>query len=140
MENDAIRVSSGNVLVDIWIDGKVRAVCVSREAIGAHLGFDQAEAMSDEDRREFVRANLSLVVAAAKARLSATNPATDAVTIDAGQLPRNTSRGGDRRTGERRKTERRKAAAPAADLPNGERRRGDRRQKQRRRPADPTEG
>jgi hypothetical protein len=136
MENDAIRSSGTNTLVDIWVDGKLRGVCVSQEAIGAHIGFDRAATMSEDDRREFVRTHLSLVVTAATARLAATDPSAEVVVIDAGQLPRKDGNAGDRRKGERRKRERRKVERPKADLPLGERRRGERRKGERRRSSD----
>ena len=47
MENDSIRPSGTNTLVDIWIDGKLRGVCVSQQAIGAYQGFDQAAGMTE---------------------------------------------------------------------------------------------
>jgi hypothetical protein len=130
MENDAIRASGSNTLVDIWIEGKLRAICVSHEAIGAFLGFERAAGMSDDDRCEFVRTHLPLVVTAAKARLDQ-EPAADTVAIDVGQLPRSDGRGGDRRTDDRRVAERRKTVRPKGDQPD--RRRGDRRGGERRR-------
>ena len=69
MENDLIRASGTNTLVDIWIEGKMRSLCVSQQAIGAHLGFNEAKGLSDRDRCEFVRANLALIVTAAQGRL-----------------------------------------------------------------------
>ena len=53
--------------------------------------------MSDKDRCEFVRTHLPLIIAGAKTRLQATDSGADAVTIDAGQLPRTDGRAGDRR-------------------------------------------
>ena len=125
MENDSIRASGMSTLVDIWIDGELRAITVSQEAIEAFLGFDQVAAMSDADRCEFVRTHLPLVVAAAKARLRDSDPAAIAVVIDAGQLPRLEGSSEDRRQIDRRKGERRKSSQPRGDQP--ERRRGDRR-------------
>lgn len=133
MENDSIRPSGTDTLVDIWIDGKMRSLCVSQQAIGAYIGFDQAKGMSERDRCEFVRTNLALVVKAAKERLRDTDVTADNVALDVGQLPRADGVSGDRRKVDRRKTERRKASVPrAAGLPD--RRRGDRRQGQRRTP------
>ena len=135
MENDSIRASGNDTLVDIWINGKLRAICVSREAIDAFVGLNRAIGMSDEDRCEFVRGHLPLVVTAVKARLAETGPAADRVVIDAGQLGgAQGAPGGDRRKGERRKADRRKQDRPKEDLPQGERRRGDRRKGERRRP------
>jgi hypothetical protein len=75
-----------------------------------------------------VRTHLPQLVAAAKARLRAGDPAADTIVIDAGQL----GAAGDRRKGERRASDRRKAARPAKELPQGERRSGDRRNGDRR--------
>ena len=137
MENDSIRASGSDTLVDLWIDGKLRAISISQEAIGAFLGFERAAGMSDEDRCEFVRSHLPLVMTAAKARLSATNPAADVVSIDVGDLPNTDGRSGDRRNADRRQAERRKSARPDANQPD--RRRGDRRTGQRRRPSKPSD-
>ena len=130
MENDSIRASGTDTLVDIWVNGKLRAICVSSQAIEAFLAPECAQPMTDDQRCEFVRTHLPLVVAAVKARLRDTNPDADAVTIDVGHL------GGaqNRRKSERRKGERRKVALPKESLPHGERRRGDRRNKDRRSP------
>jgi hypothetical protein len=130
MDNDAVRTSGDRTLVDMWIDGKFRSVAVTRAAIEARLQLpgDGAAAMSDEDRREFVRANLKLIASAATDAVRQTNPDASSVVIDAGQLgggeaAANTDRrqGGDRRTGR----DRRKVNL-GPPLP-GERRRGDRR-------------
>jgi hypothetical protein len=135
VENDSIRASGSSTLVDIWIDGKLRAICVSREAIDGYLGFDRTGGMTDDDRCEFVRTHLPLVVSAAKSKLGETDPAADAVVIEGGQLPKaDEGAGGDRRKTERRKAERRKTSRPKDALPHGERRRGDRRKSVRRRP------
>jgi hypothetical protein len=130
MENDSIRSSGGATLVDIWIEGKLREVAISDEAIGAYVGFERARSMTDEARCEFVRTNLSLLIRAAKARLK-DNPLSDSIRVDAGHLPRSDGRSGERRAIERRKSERRKADVPRGDKP--ERRRGDRRSGERRR-------
>jgi hypothetical protein len=130
MENDSIRPSGTNTLVEIWIDGKLRGICVSQEAIGAFVGFDEAARMVDQDRCEFVRANLPLVVTAAKARLRDTDPSDDTVTIDIGHLPRPDGRSGDRRKEDRRGEQRRKADRPRGE--QSERRRRERRQGERR--------
>jgi hypothetical protein len=136
MENDSIRSVGSDTLVDIWIDGKMRALCVSPEAIGAFLGFDKASAMSDQDRCEFVRTHLPLVVSAAKAKLGESGFEADSVTIDVDQLPRPDGRPGDRRKTDRRQADRRKlkVARPSQT----ERRKGDRRSGERRtRPPKP---
>jgi hypothetical protein len=129
MENDSIRASGTDTLVDIWINGKLRAICVTREAIDARVGLDQAAHMTDDDRCEFVRTHLPLVVTAVKTRLREAGPTADSVIIGAGQLGGE----GDRRGLERRKGERRKTVKPKEALPHGERRRGERRRTERRR-------
>jgi hypothetical protein len=130
MENDSIRASGTNTLVDIWIEGKIRAISVSHDAIGAFLGFERATGMSDKDRCEFVRTHLPVVVAAAKARLGELKPGVESVMLESGHLPRPDGRSGDRRRAARRKADRRKAGNAVAKQP--ERRRGDRRKSERR--------
>ena len=111
METDSIRTSGENTVVDIWIDGKMRSVSVSGDAIAAFLRLppDKAVAVSDEDRREFVRMHLDLVVNKARDRLRGMDPGVSAIVIDAGpgrgQAGAESSgrRGGDRRKGDRRK-------------------------------------
>jgi hypothetical protein len=132
MENDSIRASGSNTLVDIWIEGKMRSLCVSQQAIGAFIGFDEAREMTDRDRCDFVRTNLALVVAAARTRLRDTDVTADDVILDVGQLPRPDGASGERRKAERRKAERRKSDRPRPGAP--ERRRGNRRQGERRTP------
>jgi hypothetical protein len=129
MENDSIRATGTDTLVDIWIDGKIRAISVSQEAIGAFLGFEQATAMSERDRSEFVRAHLPLLVTAARAQLRE-SPDADDISIGLGDLPRADGKSGDRRNTQRRTDERRKSASPGR--PPIERRRRDRRQSERR--------
>ena len=133
MENDSIRSSGTQTLIELWIDGKLRAISVTQEAIGAFVGFAEAADMSDKDRCEFVRTHLPLIIAGAKSRLQATDSGADAVTIDAGQLPRTDGRAGDRRKTERRQEERRKTNRGPADPSRPDRRRGDRRAGERRR-------
>jgi hypothetical protein len=136
LENDSIRSVGSDTLVDIWIEGKMRALCVSQEAIGAFLGFERAGSMSDIDRREFVRTHLPLVISAAKTRLSEAGADADALSIDVGQLPRSDGRSGERRLRDRRKSERRQLKVPRPG--QQERRKSDRRQGDRRtRPPKP---
>lgn len=132
MENDSIRASGTNTLVDIWIEGKMRSLCVSQQAIGAYLGFNEAKGLTDRDRCEFVRANLALIVTAAQSRLRESDVTADDVILDVGQLPRTDGASGDRRKTERRAADRRKTERPRSGQP--ERRRGDRRKGQRRTP------
>ena len=138
MENDSIRASGNETLVDIWIDGKMRAISISEEAIGAFLGFDAMTAMSEGDRCAFVRSNLPLLVSAAKSRLRELDPTASTIVIDAGHLPRADGRNTDRRKSERRKGgDRRKVDRPLGSQPD--RRRGDRRRAERRTRAPKTE-
>ena len=113
----------------------MRSLCVSQQAIGAYLGFDEAKGLTtaiaasssgptgfDRDRR-------------AKPA-SGTDPTADDVILDVGQLPRTDGASGDRRKTERRAAigERPNVLAPAQP----ERRRGDRRKGQRRTPTTKT--
>ena len=124
MDNDAVRSSGDRTIVDMWIDGKFRSVSVTRAAIEAHLGFsaERAEEMTDDDRREFVRANLKLLAGAAAEQVRATDPDAATVLLErlSGQVaqPREDRRQGDRRKGSDR---RRVNNGPPA---SGERRRG----------------
>jgi hypothetical protein len=120
VENDSIRASGGNTLIDIWVDGKLRALCIMRASIESFLGTDHSRGMSDEDRCEFVRTHLPQVVAAAKERLRNGDPAEETVVIDAGLLGQT----GERRTRDRRKGDQHDGVKlPADTLPHGERRR-----------------
>jgi hypothetical protein len=138
VETDSIRSSGTNTLIDIWIDGKMRAICISHEAIGAFLGFEQAAALSETDRCEFVRTHLPLVVTAAKTLLHRTDPGAGTIILEGGHLPRSDGRSGNRRNKDLRKGERRTTDGPKDHQPE-RRRPGDRRQGGRRtRSAKPT--
>jgi hypothetical protein len=136
MENDSIRASGGDTLVDVWIEGKLRGVSVSRGAIETFLGLtpDQAARMSEEDRCEFVRTHLSIVLTAAKLQLRELNSGAESISIASGQLG-GVGRGrvGDRRKTERRKTERRNATGSGPPRV-GDRRHSARRTRERRKP------
>ena len=126
MENDSVRTSGDATLVDMWIEGKLRAISLSRGAIETYLRLPAERAISEDDRREFVRTNLGLVVAAAKERLRSADPNADTVEIEAGQLgghgaAQPAARAGERRSGDRRKGDRRKVNL--GPPPSGERRR-----------------
>jgi hypothetical protein len=124
MENDTVRTTGDNTLVDMWIDGKLRAIAVSRRAIEAFLRLppDQAAALSDDDRNEFVRTHLTLILQSAAERLRDSDPGASSVAIGAGQLRHGTSRSNERRSGgDRRKGDRRKSNL--GPPPSGERRR-----------------
>jgi hypothetical protein len=108
MESDSVRAMGDSTVVDLWINGKFRAITVSRQAIESYLRLPphDALAMTDTDRREFVRTHLALVVSAATARLS-DDPGAEALLIErleeATRPTGDRRRGGDRRKGERRK-------------------------------------
>lgn len=129
MENDSIRASGTDTLVDVWVEGRLRAICITREAIETFAGFDGTSGISEASRCEFVRTHLPQIVTAARAQLRDGDSTADEVIIAAGHL------GGasDRRKNERRNSERRKLKLPSNKLPNGERRRSDRRAGERRR-------
>lgn len=129
MENDSIRASGTDTLVDIWVEGKLRAICVTREAIDTFTGFD-GSGHDDQSRCEFVRTHLPEIVTGVKERLRNGNAAAETIVIDAGQI----GAGADARSGDRRKAERRTTVKPAEALPQGERRRAERRKAGRRRP------
>ena len=126
MESDSIRGSGNNTLVDVWVEGKLRAISVTREAIETFLGSKRPESMSEDDRCEFVRTHLPQVVAAVQTKLRG-NAGAGIIVIEGGQLGASS----DRRSGERRQSDRRKTNSSA--LPHGERRRGQRRNGDRRR-------
>jgi hypothetical protein len=124
MENDSIRPSGSNTLVDIWVNGKLRAITVTKHAIDAFVGPSVSKGMSDDERCEFVRTHLPMLVAAVKTQLREATDDLESVTIDIGHL------GG--RAAERRKGERRKVKLTKESLPHGDRRRGNRRKGDRR--------
>jgi hypothetical protein len=108
MESDSVRTMGDSTLVDLWIQGKFRAITISREAIESYVRLAPGAAMSETDRREFVRSHLVLVVKAATERLHA-SPGAERIVLEAGQLGGEVPRtAGERRTGDRRKGERRK--------------------------------
>lgn len=135
MENDSIRASGADTLVDIWVEGKLRAICVTREAIDVFTGFD-GTAATEQSRCEFVRTHLPQILAGAKASLRNGNAAADTIVIGAGQI----GPAADARSGDRRKGERRTVVKPVEALPHGERRRGERRKGGRRRSGPRTKG
>jgi hypothetical protein len=100
-----------STLVDLWIEGKFRAIIISRQAIESYLQLAPGEAasMGETERREFVRLHLGLVVAAATALLRST-PGSETIVIEAGQLGGKPQGAGaeQRRTNDRRKGDRRK--------------------------------
>lgn len=133
MENDSIRPSGSSTLIDLWIDGKMRAICVTRAAIETSVGLKAPATMSEDERCEFVRTHLPQLVAAARDKLRQ-DPTSTAIVIEAGQF----GGAGERRRSERRKSDRRKSSASPGELPHGERRRAQRRKGERRKPSDRT--
>jgi hypothetical protein len=128
MEKDSVRTSGDITLVEMWIGGRLRDVCVSRAAIETCLRLSPtaAAAMTDEDRREFVRTHLAEISAAAAVRLRELGPTAPALTIEAGQLAGGDRLGGDRPDRERRRGDRRKGERRIMNLgppASGERRR-----------------
>lgn len=110
MESDSVRAMGDSTLVDLWIEGKFRAITISRQAIESYLQLAPGDAasMSETDRREFVRLHLGLVVKAATALLHS-NPGAETIVIEAGQLGgRSAPTEGERRNNDRRKGDRRK--------------------------------
>jgi ABC-type phosphonate transport system ATPase subunit len=127
MENDTVRSMGESTLVDVWINGKMRSVCVSRGAIESFLQLppQAAAEMSEDDRREFVRTHLGIVVATAKDRLAGSNAGNESILIDSGQLGRKTEGGFIERRrggGDRRKGDRRKGGSGPVDRRGGDRR------------------
>jgi hypothetical protein len=129
VENDSIRASGNETLVDIWVEGKLRAICVTREAIEVAGGLDSAD--SEAARCEFVRTQLAQVVTAVKTKLRDGNAEADTIIIDRGQI----DGAKDPRNDERRKGERRMLTRQPDKSAQGERRRTERRKKDRRRAA-----
>jgi hypothetical protein len=116
MESDSVRSAGEFTVVDMWVEGKLRCVSVSRDAIDGFLRLspERAAALTDEDRREFVRTHLGQVVAAAKTQLQSIDPTSDSIVIGAVQAPAGEASGDRRRGGERRKGDRRKVNRPVA--------------------------
>lgn len=110
MESDSVRTSGDSVVVDMWIEGRLRSISVSRAAIETYLQLppDRAASFSEDERREFVRTHLGLVTMAAANRLRGMDPGASSVRIEARQLGGRSDEGaGDRRQGERRRGDRR---------------------------------
>ena len=69
--------------VDIHIDGKRRAVALSREVIEDRLGV---ESLSADEQCEFVVSHLPEVVAAVRRKIGVTSETADVVVIRSGEL------------------------------------------------------
>lgn len=137
MEGDTIRASGTNTLVDMWLGDRVRSICITRDAIAANVGFARAESMTEDERCKFVRANLTLVLGAAKSVLRDAGSSGSTIVLDGNALAGGDSAGEDRRKSDRRKGNRRSLTRPKESVATGERRRSDRRQSERRRAARP---
>ena len=109
MENDSVRTMGDSTVVDLWIDGKFRAITVSRHAIERYLGLtsDGTSGLTDQERSEFVRTHLGLIQREAVERLRI-DPGADAILIDSAQLGSLGGDAGERRGSDRRKGDRRR--------------------------------
>ena len=89
MENDSVRATGNDTVVDLWIERKFRAVTISRQAIETFLQLtpQNAASMTEKDRREFVRTHLGIVARAATDHLRI-DPAAEVILVDVGQLAR----------------------------------------------------
>lgn len=133
MEGDTIRTSGTSTLVDLWVEGAMREIVITGEAIAAAAGAERSAAMDEQQRCEFVRARLGLVQMAARTAIEEAGGHVSRVTLKAACLvDPSLGSGGERRRSERRGNERRKPAGAAASPKSGERRRSDRRRGDRR--------
>lgn len=133
MEGDTIRSSGGHTLIDLWIDGAMREIVITREAIAAAAGADRAAAMGDEDRCDFIRTRMALVLSAARTAVAGGGRDLHRVMLKAACLvDPSLGADGERRRAERRGNERRRASATAPARSGGERRRAERRRNERR--------
>lgn len=87
MENDVVRTSGDNTLVDLWLEGRSRSVTVSKSAVEAFLRVtrEDAASMTPLHRREFVRTHLGLISKAATTHLQ-TNPTANMIVIGSGEI------------------------------------------------------
>ena len=128
MEGDTIRTSGTATLIDLWVEGRMRQLVVTREAIAAALGTERAAAMSEAERCEFVRTRLPLIQDAARTAAREGGEGLTRIALAAACLvDPSLGAGGERRRSARRSGDRRKEIAPGKEPPFGERRRADRR-------------
>ena len=80
--------AGGNTIFDIWVDGKLRLVAVTREAIEDHLRLppEAAAEFGPQHRVKFVQNNLHAIIAAAKLNLHNSEPDTHVITIRSGNI------------------------------------------------------
>lgn len=73
---------------EAWIDGGSRTIAVTREAIEHYLALraEEAAAMSADERRRFVRENISLAVAAASRKANTADTGAQPLTLLGGEL------------------------------------------------------
>jgi hypothetical protein len=85
---DGVWTRGENTELEVWIGGQARAVVVTSEAIEHYLALTPEEAaiMSANERRKFVRDNISVVVAAANRNILANVDSLDMITIRSGEL------------------------------------------------------
>src|SRR5947209_16049480 len=104
MERDSVRTSDDCTLVDLWIDGKLRAVVVPRDAIDSldQLPLGRSAAMTEAECREFVRTHLAVVLKAATEGLRHGDRGADLIRLGAAEGTA-TAPMADRRRGERRR-------------------------------------
>ena len=79
MELDCIRSSGNETCVSLWIEGKMRAITVSPQAVGTWLS--RSGPVSEEDCRNFVATRLAFVQNAARQKLLQTDPSAGAVLL-----------------------------------------------------------
>lgn len=133
MEGDKIRTSGTSTLVDIWVEGRMREILITFEALAAAAGAERAAAMSEDQRCEFVRSRLGAVQGAARTAIAEGGGEQGRITLKAACLvDPSLGSGGERRRADRRNADRRDLASLAGKLPAGERRRRDRRRGDRR--------
>ena len=89
MENDVVRTSGEDAIVDLWLEGGFRAVTISGAAVKAYLNIapEEAASVTEIERREFVRTHLGLISRAALNHIRK-EPAANRIVIGPGELGR----------------------------------------------------
>jgi hypothetical protein len=85
---DGVWSRGDNTELEVWIAGQARSVVVTSEAIAHYLALtpEEAAAMDAEERRRFVRDNISLVAASANSKVKREDGAPASITIHSGEL------------------------------------------------------
>ena len=85
---DGVWSRGDNTELEVWIAGQARSVVVTSEAIAHYLALtpDEAAVMGAEERRRFVRDNISLVAASANSKVKRKDGAAASITIHSGEL------------------------------------------------------